>query len=77
MDEFRKAIKSCGNGTIFVDEAYDLDPFGDFKGKPIVAELLNCSENMRDCISFILAGYEGGPLAMLSTWFVILIFALD
>ncbi|SPR01593.1 unnamed protein product (mitochondrion) [Plasmodiophora brassicae] len=58
VDEFRKAIKSCGNGTIFVDEAYDLDPFGDFKGKPIVAELLNCSENMRDCISFILAGYE-------------------
>ncbi len=25
---------------MFIDEAYDLDPKGDFKGKPIVSELL-------------------------------------
>ena len=27
-------------GVFFIDEAYDLDPKGDFKGKPIVSELL-------------------------------------
>jgi hypothetical protein len=34
-----------------------LDPKGDFKGKPIVSELLTISENQRDSISIILAGY--------------------
>jgi hypothetical protein len=28
------------DGVLFIDEAYDLDPNGDFKGKPIVSELL-------------------------------------
>ena len=27
-------------GVFFIDEAYDLDPKGDFKGKPIVSQLL-------------------------------------
>jgi hypothetical protein len=59
IDKFREAIKENMKGTIFIDEAYDLDPNGDFKGKPIVAELLTASENLRDSISFILAGYGG------------------
>ena len=57
-DEFRKAIAKALNGVLFIDEAYDLDPIGDFKGKPIVNELLTLCENNRDKISVILAGYE-------------------
>lgn len=58
MDEFRKVIKSAMGGVLFIDEAYDLDPVGDFKGKPVVNEILTLSENKRDEISIILAGYE-------------------
>ncbi|GMF43657.1 unnamed protein product [Phytophthora fragariaefolia] len=56
--EFRlKLNKACG-GVLFIDEAYELDPAGDFKGKPIVAELLTAAEDKRDDLSIILAGYE-------------------
>ena len=57
-DEFRKVVKSAMGGTLFIDEAYDLDPIRDFQGKPIVNELLTLCENRRDEISVILAGYE-------------------
>ncbi|KAL3919021.1 MAG: hypothetical protein SGILL_003962 [Bacillariaceae sp.] len=57
-DEFRKTIASAMGGVLFIDEAYDLDPVGDLKGKPIVNELLTLCENERDNISVILAGYE-------------------
>ncbi|KAJ1548253.1 M-phase phosphoprotein 8, partial [Nowakowskiella sp. JEL0078] len=57
-DKFRELVKKTKNGTLFIDEAYDLDPIGDPKGKAIVSELLSISENQRDEISFILAGYE-------------------
>ena len=57
-DEFRKLIKSAMGGCLFIDEAYALDPVGDFKGKPIVNELLTICENDRENISVILAGYE-------------------
>jgi replication-associated recombination protein RarA len=58
MDEFRKSAKSAMGGVLFIDEAYDLDPVGDLKGKPIVNELLTMCEDDRDKISVILAGYE-------------------
>ncbi len=58
IDEFRKLCTSALDGVLFIDEAYDLDPLADFKGKPIVNELLTLSENKRDRISIILAGYE-------------------
>jgi len=45
-------------GVFFIDEAYDLDPIGDFKGKPIVTELLTAAKNERESLSIILAGYE-------------------
>ncbi len=45
-------------GVLFVDEAYDLDPLNDYKGRPIVNEILTLCENQRDDISVILAGYE-------------------
>lgn len=38
-DEFRKLTKKAigGGGVLFMDEAYDLDPVSDFKGRPIVS----------------------------------------
>ncbi|OQR96792.1 hypothetical protein THRCLA_21982 [Thraustotheca clavata] len=57
-DEFRKLAKSANNGVLFIDEAYDLDPASDFKGRPIVSELLTLAENNRDHLTIILAGYE-------------------
>jgi replication-associated recombination protein RarA len=57
-DEFKKLISEAMGGVLFIDEAYDLDPIGDFKGKPIVNELLTLCEDKRDEISVILAGYE-------------------
>lgn len=45
-------------GVFFIDEAYALEPISDFKGKPIVNELLTLCENNREDISVILAGYE-------------------
>lgn len=57
-DEFRKKVAAAMGGVLFIDEAYDLDPVGDYKGKPIVNELLTLCENKRDDISVILAGYE-------------------
>ncbi|KAJ3408103.1 hypothetical protein HDV05_005146 [Chytridiales sp. JEL 0842] len=56
-EAFRKKAAKAKGGVLFVDEAYDLDPKGDLKGKPIVSELLTLSENERDSISIILAGY--------------------
>ncbi|XP_065661931.1 uncharacterized protein LOC100206283 isoform X3 [Hydra vulgaris] len=57
-DKFRNLAASAKNGVLFIDEAYDLDPKGDSKGKPIVSELLVISENDREHLSIILAGYE-------------------
>lgn len=57
-EKFRELAESAEGGVLFIDEAYDLDPKGDFKGKPIVSELLVIAENKRDKLSIILAGYE-------------------
>ena len=57
-DEFRQLITKATGGVLVIDEAYELDPAGDFKGKPIVAELLTAAEDKRDALSIILAGYE-------------------
>ncbi|TDH66050.1 hypothetical protein CCR75_007122 [Bremia lactucae] len=56
--EFRLKLKKASGGVLFIDEAYELDPVGDFKGKPIVAELLTAAEDKRDVLSIILAGYH-------------------
>ena len=40
MDDCKEKVKSAMGGVLFIDEAYQLDPIGDFKGKPIVNELL-------------------------------------
>jgi hypothetical protein len=39
-EKFREMANSAMDGVIFIDEAYSLDPNGDFKGKPIVDELM-------------------------------------
>uniref|UniRef100_A0AAV1UG65 AAA+ ATPase domain-containing protein n=1 Tax=Peronospora matthiolae TaxID=2874970 RepID=A0AAV1UG65_9STRA len=56
--EFRLKLQQASGGVVFIDEAYELDPAGDFKGKPIVAELLTAAEDKRGDLSIILAGYE-------------------
>eukprot|EP00392_Amoebophrya_sp_AT5.2_P006759 g6771.t1 len=59
VDEFKKKAKAAMDGVLFIDEAYNLDPVGDkFKGGPIANELLTLSENERERLTFILAGYE-------------------
>jgi hypothetical protein len=58
VDKFREMISSAMDGVLFIDEAYDLHPAKDPKGQAIVAELLTASENYRDRITFILAGYQ-------------------
>lgn len=58
-DEFKKKANSASDGTLFMDEAYTLDPVGDkFKGGPIANSMLILAENDRDKMSLILAGYE-------------------
>ena len=57
-DKFSKLIQSAIGGVIFIDEAYDLCPNDDKTGREIVSELLTASENYRDSLTFIIAGYE-------------------
>lgn len=59
-DGFRGKVTNAIGGVLFIDEAYELDPIGDYKGKPIVNVILTVCENRRDEISVILAGYEDG-----------------
>lgn len=47
-DEFWKSVNKAMDGVLFIDEAYDLDPVGDFKGRPIINEMLTLCENERD-----------------------------
>ncbi|KAI9912908.1 hypothetical protein PsorP6_006359 [Peronosclerospora sorghi] len=56
--EFRLKVQQASGGVIFIDEAYELNPAGDLKGKPIVAELLTAAEDKRDELSVIIAGYK-------------------
>lgn len=49
-------VAKAENAVIFIDEAYNLDPKSDSKGKAIANEILTLSENKRDEISIILAG---------------------
>lgn len=57
-DKFKKEIKRAEDGVLFIDEAYELDPGKDSMGKAIVSEILTNSENNREHLSIILAGYE-------------------
>jgi SpoVK/Ycf46/Vps4 family AAA+-type ATPase len=58
LDKFREEIAKAKDGVIFIDEAYELEPKSDKMGKAIVSEILTSSENQRDHLSIILAGYE-------------------
>ena len=67
IEEFRKLANNAMNGVLFIDEAYDLDPVGDkFKGAPIVNELVTLTENERERLTCILAGYEDCPVMVVS-----------
>jgi AAA lid domain len=58
LDEFKKLVTTAMGGTLFCDEAYNIDPVNDFKGKPIANHILTLCENERDNLSLILAGYD-------------------
>lgn len=69
IDEFRKLAQAAMDGVLFIDEAYDLDPLGDkFKGAPIVNELVTLTENERDRLTVILAGYEDMNQVPIMLW---------
>ncbi|ORY39360.1 hypothetical protein BCR33DRAFT_788369 [Rhizoclosmatium globosum] len=53
-----ETVPKATNGVLFIDEAYTLSPIDDPKGREIVNELLLVTEDMRDKISVIIAGYE-------------------
>lgn len=57
-DEFLKLAKASEYGVLFIDEAYQLDPMSNPKGKAIVSHLLTLAENNRENLTIILAGYE-------------------
>lgn len=57
-DKFQSLISSANEGFIFIDEAYLLDPSSNAAGRSIVSHLLTASENLRDSLVFILAGYS-------------------
>ncbi len=56
VDTFQSKVSITS--VLFIDEAYELDPLNDNKGRPIVNEILRLCEDQRDDISVILAGYE-------------------
>ena len=58
LDKVKGLGHGNNGGVVFIDEAYDLDPINDFKGKPIVNEILTVAEGNRESLSLILAGYE-------------------
>lgn len=55
---FRATIQKAMGGVLYIDEAYELEPLQDLRGKPIVTELLVAAEDLRHDLSVILAGYE-------------------
>jgi hypothetical protein len=54
----RTPQRVAGGGVIFIDEAYDLDPRGNRRGRAIVDTLMEIAEAQRDHVSVILAGYK-------------------
>ncbi|KDO26203.1 hypothetical protein SPRG_08565 [Saprolegnia parasitica CBS 223.65] len=58
IDVFRKRAASAKDGVLFIDEAFDLDPDRDVKGRAIVSELITLAEKYRNNLTIILAGYE-------------------
>ena len=57
-EEFESMIKNANNGVLFIDEAYALKPQITREGKAIVDLILQKSEELRDSLTFILAGYK-------------------
>ena len=61
MDSWKKLIDAqlqFGGGLIFIDEAYQLSPDQDRDGRAVVDNMLLVSENQRDKLVFVLAGYK-------------------
>lgn len=51
-------IKKVTPGVLFVDEIYQLDPKSNQEGRAITNAIMDASENDRDKLTFIAAGYK-------------------
>ena len=56
--KFVDLVQQAMGGVLFVDEAYQLDPSKDPVGRDIVEEILRASEENREDLTIILAGYK-------------------
>ena len=56
--KFVDLVQQAMDGVLFVDEAYQLDPGKDPVGRYIVEEILRASEENREDLTIILAGYK-------------------
>jgi hypothetical protein len=51
-------LTSCTPGVLFVDEVYQLNPTGDPTGRAITNSIMEATENNRDTLTVIVAGYR-------------------
>jgi SpoVK/Ycf46/Vps4 family AAA+-type ATPase len=56
--KFAALLVSATPGIIFIDEVYQLDPNGNADGRAITNALMEASENDRDKLTIIAAGYR-------------------
>lgn len=56
--KFPALLKSATPGVLFVDEVYQLDPKGTADGKAITNMIMEATENDRDKLTVIVAGYR-------------------
>lgn len=57
-DDVDKLIKSAVGGTLFIDEAYALDPSRNPSAASVAMQLLDVAEELRTELTIILAGYK-------------------
>jgi AAA+ superfamily predicted ATPase len=56
--EFEKLINNTIGGVLFIDEAYQLEPFSNSEGKSCVNLLMTTLDKQADNLTVILAGYK-------------------
>jgi len=54
----QKTLPACIPGVLFIDEVYQLDPMGNSEGRKITNAIMEATENSRDKLTVIIAGYK-------------------